>query len=85
MYKCLHCGELFDEPENKRYELCRIDGQSQWAYDHVCPICGCCEFEPVERCVACGEYFSGDQFEDTDEYPHICKTCYHGKSAVVVA
>lgn len=83
MYKCDHCGCIFEEPDKKRYVLCRIDGQPQYAHDHVYPDCGETEFYPVEECEECGEYFREDEFAECEEY--ICKTCYHGKKARAVS
>lgn len=83
MYICERCGSVFDAPDKKKYELCRIDGQPQYGYDHVCPCCGCPEFVDAEQCAFCGGYYRLDEFSESEE--NICKTCYHGKSAVVVA
>ena len=68
MYKCIECGEIFDEPEKVRFELFRIDGVPQYGYDHACPCCGRVdEMEMVDKCDECGEYFRKDELITTDE------------------
>lgn len=85
MYKCLHCGEIFDEPDKKRFELCRIDGVPQYANDDVCPCCGasCDEFEDVYQCDECGEYVRYDELSDAEDV--ICKECFYGKKVQAVS
>ena len=66
MYKCDHCGRLFDENE-VAHRLSRVEGWS-----HSCPHCGTEEFYEVARCNECGEYTDTDELLINDG---LCDSC----------
>lgn len=76
MYKCNFCGEIFDEPDKKKYELCRIDGQPFFGYDHACPICGAVDnMSEVIECEVCGEYCPEHEIDTDSEGREVCLNC----------
>ena len=74
MYKCDGCGMVFEEPVKLKYPLCRLDGQTYYDYDHVCPFCGCEGIEFVEECEECGEYCYEHELTDIDDKA-VCLEC----------
>lgn len=64
MYKCLECGHLFEEGEQKTYRECVGECHGSPAYQEfsVCPVCGE-EYEEVKPCKICGSY---DKESDKD-------------------
>lgn len=72
MYKCVECGHIFEEGEQKqRYE----DNGEMW---QVCPICGG-DFEEAETCEVCGagseKLYGGVCSECISKYEHDPETC----------
>ena len=50
MYKCLSCGNLFDDGEEK------IIVESTGEYFSYCPVCGG-DYEEANMCKLCGEWY----------------------------
>lgn len=71
MYKCLGCGHLFEEGEQKTYRECVGEYFGTPAYEEYsgCPICEEA-YEEIEPCKICGGYETKEVFEDVCE---ICK------------
>lgn len=70
MYKCLDCGQVFDEP--KQYSEDRtpdgvFEGGSFIEHYTGCPVCSGA-YEEAKQCEICGEYFMSDELTDTTEY-----------------
>lgn len=61
-YKCLECGEIFEEYEIKKWEEYRGDCHGTPAYETMvgCPHCGG-DFEEAVRCELCGEEHLPDE------------------------
>lgn len=70
MFKCLNCGHLFEEGEEKRWEEPIGEYGDSIVYEEYsgCPLCKENYIE-TEPCLICGAYFS-----DNDDYK-ICKEC----------
>ena len=60
MYKCLDCGHIFDEGEEKTYKETHGDLMGPAEYWKGCPICGGA-FEKTVRCENCGAEFLPDE------------------------
>lgn len=63
MYKCLECGHVFDEGEERR-----------WTEPHGepmagCPVCGCA-YDEAYQCDECGAYCLSDEL-----YSGLCVDC----------
>lgn len=71
MYKCLDCGNLFEEGEAKRVSEKMGEAFGSPAYQdyYVCPCCGG-DFEEVEPCKLCGSY---EHIASGEEYCTDCK------------
>ena len=54
-YRCNECGNVFDEDEFKRVRY--IGGETE----DFCPFCDNDDFEEVEQCDDCGEWFSPNE------------------------
>lgn len=50
-FKCLGCGHVYASYDAKRRRY------SDGTVDRLCPICDNDEYEEVEQCVDCGEWF----------------------------
>lgn len=71
MFKCLECGSLFEEGEQKK--VCEPMGEA-WgapAYQeyYACPCCGGA-YEEVQPCKICGGY---EGIDEGEEYCNECK------------
>ena len=57
MYKCLACGNLFEEGEQKTYKenMGECHGSPAYQEFSVCPVCGE-DYEEVKPCKICGGY-----------------------------
>lgn len=71
MYKCRHCGEVFNEEDvNVSVTF------HPWRYREAeesfeeCPNCGSGDFEEAEQCEECGEWFLPDEL-----YGDRCEFC----------
>lgn len=69
MYKCLECGEVFEEP----YYWSESRGEF-WGFPCSEEVSGCphCkgDYEEVEECGVCGEYFFADEL-----HGGVCRGC----------
>lgn len=75
MYKCLDCGHLFEEGEEKikkEYMGCFLGG-SYVEESSVCPHCGG-DFEETEECKCCGKPFRAEEL-----YSGYCEDCAEKK------
>lgn len=83
MYKCLDCGHIFEDGEEKRYteNVGECFGFPAYQEFRSCPICGG-DFEETQRCEVCGkeclkEELSGGVCEDCiDERRSDFDVCY---------
>lgn len=59
MFKCLDCGHVFETPDEFREN----HGDPGKGYESfgVCPECSSDDYEEVEQCSECGEWFSPDE------------------------
>jgi RecJ-like exonuclease len=57
MYKCVACGHLFEDGEQKTYRenMGECHGSPAYQEFSVCPICGE-DYEEVKPCKICGSY-----------------------------
>lgn len=57
MYKCVDCGHLFEDGEQKTYKenIGECHGSPSYVYFSVCPICDG-EYEEINPCTVCGSY-----------------------------
>ena len=71
MYKCLECGNLFEEGEQKRMRECVGEYWGSPAYQEyaVCPCCGG-SYEEISPCKLCGGY---ESLESGEQYCENCK------------
>lgn len=67
MYKCVACGHLFEDGEQKTYRenMGECHGSPAYQEFSVCPICGE-DYEEVKPCKICGSYEheTGEDFCD---------------------
>lgn len=70
MFKCMHCGSEFEEP-NKTYD------HGTGRYDYECPCCASEDFEEAGKCIKCGEVFPLD-----DMIGSICRGCVEKRATV---
>jgi hypothetical protein len=70
MYKCAHCGKLFDDGEEKTYKesVGEYFGFPSLVSYACCPFCGEDDYEEISACKICGSYD-----HDVDEV--YCKDC----------
>ena len=61
MYKCLDCGEVFEEPASVRETHGFTDGFAEIFY--MCPHCNG-DYEEVHQCKECGEWHAEDELYD---------------------
>jgi hypothetical protein len=85
MYKCVGCGNIFEEGEQAVWE--ETHGLDSPPYEKFCccPSCGG-EFEEAKHCVVCGGCFLEDELNDgicneclyelEEEYRHDFNKCY---------
>ena len=59
MYRCNFCSAVFTE-YNILYEGVETDLGTEVYTTHICPVCGCDDYEEVEPCV-CGKAKSKDK------------------------
>ena len=64
MYKCLHCGNEFEDIDRRHYDC----GTGVW--EEYCPNCGSEDFEEADKCEICGEIFPESETENG-----VCKEC----------
>lgn len=69
MYKCVECGHLFEDGEQKIYRenIGECHGSPSYMDFSVCPICGG-EYEEIMPCSVCGTY-------EHDFGRPLCKDC----------
>ena len=69
MYRCLECGILFEEGEQKTYRECvgECHGSPAYTVYSGCPICGG-NYEEIEPCRICGGY----NLKNEDDF---CEEC----------
>lgn len=69
MYRCLDCGHVFEEGEQKVYRenVGECHGTPAYQEFSVCPVCGE-DYEEVKPCKICGSYE-----HETDE--DFCDEC----------
>ena len=80
MYKCLDCGEIFEEPVHKVYRRQRfVEPYEPEEASDLCPFCGSEEFEAVQSCPCCNDGYVpvatlskvfADELDET-----ICEDC----------
>ena len=70
MYRCLGCGHLFEDGEQKTYRenVGECHGSPAYMDYSVCPVCGE-EYEEARRCKLCDEYSNVETGED------FCEEC----------
>ena len=77
-FKCLGCGHVFTMDDAKKRRYC--DGD----VDILCPICENDEYEEVEQCVDCGEWFDpADLYGSSDECR--CEDCLERAAGIETA
>ena len=84
MYKCVECGHIFEQGEEKRWLENRGEYWGQPAYEKMtgCPYCGG-DYEETEPCAICGtetlcdELNGGICADCLMEYKYDTKTCLH--------
>lgn len=71
MYRCLGCGHLFEDGEQKTYSenVGECHGAPAYMYYSVCPVCGE-EYEEVKPCKICEGY---ETIETGEEFCEGCK------------
>nr|DAG65932.1 MAG TPA: rubredoxin iron binding domains containing a [Caudoviricetes sp.] len=71
MFRCLECGNIFEDGEQKRIKECMGDSCDVATYQEfdVCPCCGG-DFETVVYCDKCGRIYNCD-----DVLNGLCKDC----------
>lgn len=83
-YKCLECGHIFDEGEEKIYTECMGECHGSPAYEtfRVCPVCGG-DFGETKSCLFCGAEFLEDELNGggvcddcIEEYSKYFDICY---------
>lgn len=69
MYKCVACGHLFEDGEQKNYRenVGECHGSPAYQEFSVCPVCGE-DYEEVKPCKICGSY----EHKHDEEF---CKEC----------
>lgn len=57
MYRCVNCGNLFEEGEQKRIRenMGECHGAPSYIDYYVCPVCEG-DYEEVKPCTVCGSY-----------------------------
>ena len=63
MYKCLECGHIFDEGEEKNWM------EAYGEYMTGCPMC-MCAYDDAYMCIQCGSYHLSDEL-----YSGLCLDC----------
>lgn len=87
MYYCNDCREVFDNLDTKEVNAEDYYGVSgQFMSIHTmtissCPHCGSDNYEEMEKCAMCEEYFRHDDLIDTEGMPnggvgYVCPSCY---------
>lgn len=86
MYKCNHCGNVFDSPAEAEREVdyyprpfgngCEPYGGGTY---ECCPCCGGEDFDRLEydgeNCPYCGEPIDFSNIEDENNFEYKCKEC----------
>ena len=75
MYKCLDCGHIFEDGEEKRYteNVGECFGFPAYQEFRSCPICGG-DFEETVRCEICGEEHLSEELNGG-----VCDSCIDQK------
>ena len=70
MYRCVNCGHLFEEGEQKkiREDMGECHGSPSYKDYYVCPICEG-DYEEIKPCKICGSY----DHDCGEEYCNACK------------
>lgn len=71
MYKCLECGHIFEEGEQKTWNEDRGEFWGVPCSEEMsgCPICRG-DYEEMKKCTICGQYFTEDKL-----HPNVCDEC----------
>lgn len=69
MYKCLECGCVFEQGEEKNWEEPYNLDYPPYEHFSGCPSC-LGNFEIARKCQICGEYFCESELTDG-----LCKEC----------
>ena len=69
MYRCIECGQVFDEPDTWKEDRGEFWGVSCSETMSGCPECQG-DYEEVFECEECGEWFFEDELEDG-----LCEKC----------
>lgn len=77
MYRCLGCGHLFEDGEQKTYRenVGECHGAPAYMDYSVCPVCGE-EYEEVKPCKICEGY---ETMETGEDFCENCKKEVKGK------
>lgn len=79
MYRCLDCCETFSAPKLVK-EIVTTDPYPMGPIVGVCPYCGCDDYEEVQECVDCHEYFPPDEMVcielEDGTLLDVCPDCY---------
>lgn len=86
MYYCDECGEVFEEPNEKRvsfedyYGVSHLFSGNNMTTIYCCPYCGNEPVEEAQKCDMCEEWFNPDDLQDTTEYlnggcGYCCQNC----------
>jgi len=74
MYKCVDCGHLFEEGEQRTYKEAHGFSDGFAEEFSVCPVCGG-DYEETTRCAFCG----GEHLE-SELYDGVCLDCLRKKA-----
>ena len=72
MYKCIDCGNVFEEPHYEPAWLGECGDRDVYGNDCSCPHCGSEDFDEAEKCELCGEYAAIEHL-----YDGVCGKCLH--------
>ena len=82
MYKCLHCGYVFEEPATYSEDCTpggAFEGGSFIDYYEGCPKCSC-GYEEVFECDDCGEFLTFEETENKNRR-YYCTDCFEERYA----
>lgn len=79
MYKCCDCCEIFDEPHMIQ-DIVTTDPYPMGPMIGVCPYCGSDDYEELQECPSCNEYYSQDEMVyvelEDGTLIEVCPDCY---------
>lgn len=71
IFYCNHCGETFDEVEEKRnYPVSEF---SEYETYHVCPLCQSEDYEESFKCEICGQWHPESEEGDAENVGKSCE------------